>query len=86
MTRAKRIVDLLSESSEISLQDLEKYIWDNEKDIRKNMKTYGFKLDRIPKMKNYIDIASLLGIDSRKVKGVDLQAYTDLIYDLLSQK
>lgn len=65
----------------MSLKDLENYFYENESDIRDNMKTYGFKLKDVSKIRNYIDFATLLGVDSRDVKDVDLRQYTDTLTD-----
>ena len=70
-----------------TIQNLESDFWDNEMRIRKNMKIYGFNSYRdIAKIRNYYDLASALGIDSRKLKDVDLQVYSETLADLLSQQ
>ncbi len=72
--------------STMSLKDLEDYFHENESDIRDNMKTYGFKLKDISKIRNYMDLASVLGADSRDVKNVDLAQYASTLSDLLMQE
>jgi len=69
--------------STMTLKELEDYFYENESDIRDNMKTYGFKLKDVSKIRNYIDFATLLGVDSRDVKDIDLSQYTDTLTDLL---
>lgn len=70
----------------MSLKDLENYFYENESDIRDNMKIYGFKLKDISKIRNYMDLASVLGADSNDVKDVDLRQYTDTLADLLKNE
>lgn len=64
---------------------LEDYIYDNEKKIKANMKTYGFKSSDLPKIKNYYSMASVLGVDSRELKEADLEYIGSTIKELLSK-
>lgn len=60
---------------EFTLQDLKKYIKANRKQILANQKAYGYTKRDIVYMKSYVDLASLLGIDSRLLKDVDMDEY-----------
>lgn len=66
-----------------NIRDLEKYVIYNRAEILQNMKDYGFRKRDIYKMQNYIDVATLLGVDSRLLKDVDLSVYTQLISDVI---
>lgn len=77
---------LEQECDSISLQQLEKHVYSNDKDIKKNMKTYGFTVKTIKDIDNYIDLANILGIDSRDLKTVDLETYVSTVFELLNDK
>lgn len=68
----------------MSLNDLEDYFYENEDAIRDNMETYGFELRDISKIRNYMDFASVLGVDSRDVKDVDLGEYASMLAGFLN--
>lgn len=70
----------------MDLQEFEKHINENEKEIRQNMKTYGYKSPKeIGKIRNYIDLANVLNIDSRDLRDVELSTYAATAAELLSQ-
>jgi len=66
-----------------NLDNLDTYIIKNRDEVLKNLSTYGFDVEDVPNMRNYIDVASVLGLDSRLFKEVDLQYVTDMMYDIL---
>lgn len=71
--------------SAFTLSKLEDYMYANEKKIRNNMRVYGFKTPKdVADIGNYIDFASVLGIDSRLVKDVDLDEYTSYLAGFLN--
>lgn len=71
--------------SAFTLSKLEDYMYANEKEIRNNMRIYGFKTPKdVADIGNYIDFASVLGIDSRLVKDVDLDEYTSYLAGFLN--
>lgn len=73
----KHLFESMNQSnSELTLNDLEKYVYKNIPKIKENIKTYGF--DNILEIDNYMDLASLLGIDSRLLKDVDLDQYVEV--------
>ncbi len=69
--------------NEVNLDNLDTYIIKNRDEVLKNLSTYGFDIEDVPNMRNYIDVASVLGLDSRLFKEVDLQYVTDIMYDIL---
>lgn len=69
--------------NEVNLDNLDTYIIKNRDEVLKNLSTYGFDVEDVPNMRNYIDVASVLGLDSRLFKEVDLQYVTDMMYDIL---
>jgi hypothetical protein len=69
--------------NEVNLDNLDTYIIKNRDEVLKNLSTYGFDVEDVPNMRNYIDVASVLGLDSRLFKEVDLQYVTDIMYDIL---
>ena len=69
--------------NEVNLDNLDTYIIKNRDEVLKNLSTYGFDVEDVPNMRNYIDVASVLGLDSRLFKEVDLQYITDIMYDIL---
>lgn len=88
---AKTIIDKSKESlknneGKFSTSDLKKHVNANEKSIRNNMKTYGFNLNSVKLIRNYVDFASVLGIDSRLVKDVELPIYTRILVNLLEEE
>jgi hypothetical protein len=71
----------LNQSNSIfTLKDLENHIYKNIPEITKNIKSYGF--DNISDIDNYVDLASLLGIDSRLLKDIDLEEYVKTTDDI----
>lgn len=76
----------LRESEEsFTVNDLEDHIYNNLPEIKREMKDYGWEIDDIGKMRNYIDFANLLCIDSRKVKDVELKMYAEIAMDIIRQ-
>jgi hypothetical protein len=69
--------------NEVNLDNLDTYIIKNRDEVLKNLSTYGFDVEDVPNMRNYIDVASVLGLDSRLFKEIDLQYVTDIMYDIL---
>jgi hypothetical protein len=69
--------------NEVNLDNLDTYIIKNRDEVLKNLSTYGFDVEDVPNMRNYIDVANVLGLDSRLFKEVDLQYVTDMMYDIL---
>ena len=67
-----------------SLQNLEKDFYQNKKDILLRMNQYGFNSKSVKNIRNYYDLATILGVDSRELKDVDLQVYSDTLYSLLT--
>jgi hypothetical protein len=65
------------------INDLEDHIYNNIDEIKSNMKDYGWKLKDISKIGNYYDLATLLDIDSRLLKTVDLEEYTLVAQDYI---
>lgn len=66
-----------------SFNDLENYVRANKKQILNNIKTNGYKVNRLP-IGNYYDMANILGVDSRVLQGVELEGYMeDIIIDVL---
>ena len=78
----EEILNSLNEN-EVNLDNLDTYIIKNRDEVLKNLSTYGFDVEDVPNMRNYIDVASVLGLDSRLFKEVDLQYVTDIMYDIL---
>ena len=78
----EEILNSLNEN-EVNLDNLDTYIIKNRDEVLKNLSTYGFDVEDVPNMRNYIDVASVLGLDSRLFKEVDLQYVTDMMYDIL---
>jgi hypothetical protein len=78
----EEILKSLNEN-EVNLDNLDTYIIKNRDEVLKNLSTYGFDVEDVPNMRNYIDVASVLGLDSRLFKEVDLQYVTDIMYDIL---
>jgi len=73
--------------SKFTLNKLEDYYYDNEDDIRDNMRVYGYKKGKdVAKIRNPYDLADVLGIDSRLVRHVDVQVYADMLGGLLDNK
>jgi len=74
----------VNESGEepMSLRELETYVIKNEDLIKSNAKIYGF--DDIASIDNYMDLANLLGVDSRRLKTVELSVYSKLVDELLT--
>lgn len=70
-----------NEEEPMSLRELETYVIKNEDLIKSNAKIYGF--DDIASIDNYMDLANLLGVDSRRLKTVELSAYSKLVDELL---
>ncbi len=68
-----------------SLGDLERYVYDNEEEIRETLSSYGFSVADILSMDNYYDISNILDVDSTVLKGVELSVITDTIHELLSE-
>jgi len=68
------------------INDLEDYIYENIEKIKDTMSDYGWKIKDIPKMRNYYDFATLLGMDSRLLKTVDLEEYTSYAYDIIKNE
>jgi len=68
------------------INDLEDYIYENIEKIKDNMSDYGWKVKDIPKMRNYYDFSTLLGLDSRLLKTVDLEEYTSYAYDIIKNE
>jgi hypothetical protein len=69
--------------NEVNLDNLDTYIIKNRDEVLKNLSTYGFDVEDVPNMRNYIDVSNVLGLDSRLFKEVDLQYVTDIMYDIL---
>jgi hypothetical protein len=69
--------------NEVNLDNLDTYIIKNRDEVLKNLSTYGFDVEDVPNMRNYIDVSNVLGLDSRLFKEVDLQYVTDMMYDIL---
>ena len=69
--------------NEVNLDNLDTYIIKNRDEVLKNLSTYGFDVEDVPNMRNYIDVSNVLGLDSRLFKEVDLQYFTDMMYDIL---
>ncbi len=78
----EEILKSLNEN-EVNLDNLDTYIIKNRDEVLKNLSTYGFDVEDVPNMRNYIDVANVLGLDSRLFKEVDLQYVTDMMYDIL---
>ena len=78
----EEILKSLNEN-EVNLNNLDTYIIKNRDEILKNLSTYGFDVEDVPNMGNYIDVSNVLGLDSRLFKEVDLQYFTDMMYDIL---
>ena len=78
----EEILKSLNEN-EVNLDNLDTYIIKNRDEVLKNLSTYGFDVEDVPNMRNYIDVASVLGLDSRLFKEIDLQYVTDIMYDIL---
>jgi len=76
----------VGEEEIFTVQDLEKYYYDNEDDIVDNMNTYGWDVDSLSGLGNYVDLANVLGIDSRKVKDVELDVYVATLIELLKMR
>lgn len=75
-----------NEDDEFTLQDLEQHFNDNESDIRDRMVTYGYKTHHsVRKIRNYYDLATLLDVDSRLLKEIEIQTYAETLAELLSQ-
>jgi len=71
--------------SNLSLNKLEDYFYKNEKKIKNNLDRYGFELGEVSKIRNYIDLSNILGIDSRLLKGVSVDEYASYLSGLLNQ-
>jgi hypothetical protein len=78
----EEILKSLNEN-EVNLDNLDTYIIKNRDEVLKNLSTYGFDVEDVPNMRNYIDVSNVLGLDSRLFKEVDLQYFTDMMYDIL---
>ena len=78
----EEILKSLNEN-EVNLDNLDTYIIKNRDEVLKNLSTYGFDVEDVPNMRNYIDVSNVLGLDSRLFKEVDLQYVTDMMYDIL---
>jgi hypothetical protein len=78
----EEILKSLNEN-EVNLDNLDTYIIKNRDEVLKNLSTYGFDVEDVPNMRNYIDVSNVLGLDSRLFKEVDLQYVTDIMYDIL---
>jgi hypothetical protein len=78
----EEILNSLNEN-EVNLDNLDTYIIKNRDEVLKNLSTYGFDVEDVPNMRNYIDVSNVLGLDSRLFKEVDLQYVTDMMYDIL---
>jgi len=76
----------VGEEEIFTVQDLEKYYYDNEDYIVDNMNTYGWDVDSLSGLGNYVDLANVLGIDSRKVKDVELDVYVATLIELLKMR
>lgn len=75
---------ILKEGGDLTkLNNLEDYVYDNESEIRDNLKHYGFKVKDLRKMQNYMDLSNVLGVDSRIFKGADIKYYGEYIAGLL---
>ena len=66
-------------SSTGNFHELERYVKANRNEILNNMEIYGIRPKDIYKMQNYRDVASLLGVDARLLKDVDLGEFTRVI-------
>lgn len=62
-----------------NFHELERYVKANRNEILNNMKIYGFRPKDIYKMQNYRDVATLLGVDARLLRDVDLGEFTRVI-------
>jgi hypothetical protein len=49
------------------------------------MQQYGFKMKDLKHIGNYYDFASITDLDTRRVKDIDLEYYSAVLYDLLTQ-
>ena len=78
----EEILNSLNEN-EVNLDNLDTYIIKNRDEVLKNLSTYGFDVEDVPNMRNYIDVSNVLGLDSRLFKEIDLQYVTDIMYDIL---
>lgn len=63
--------------------DFERYFYDNENKILKNLKIYGVHEKEIPEISNYMTASSILGVDSRVMKNTDVQYWMEYLYSLL---
>lgn len=75
----------LKESGRFTINDLEDHIYKNIPEIKREMKDYGWNIDDIGKIRNYIDLANVLNIDSNKIKDVELKMYAEIAQDIIRQ-
>jgi len=68
-----------------TLNNLEDHYYSKERRIKNNMNQYGFDEDSVGKIKNYRDLASVLGIDANLLKNVDIEEYASFLSGLLNQ-
>lgn len=75
--------------SNFTINDLEKHWNTNYKDIKDNMKTYGYKTYRdVGKINNPNDLSSLLDLDSKIFNGWDrnsVREFSNYLADLIKQ-
>lgn len=70
----------------IRLQDLEDLWFENQPAILDRMKNYGFEsADSVDKIRNYRDLATILGVDARNLQGVDVEEYASYLSGLMDQ-
>jgi hypothetical protein len=61
----------------------ENHVYSEKSKIKERMKTYGFKTSDLKNMTNYYDLSTVTGIDTRKLKDVDVRYYGRLLAELL---
>lgn len=74
---------LLKQNKFISIGDFQDWIYDNMRQIKQNMKTYGFKKRDIKKIKNHYDLSNITDVDPDLLQSVEIEVYTQLLDDLL---
>lgn len=88
--KVKEFIQKLHENPAENLLDrkqFEEYIHKNMDDIIENALSYGFNNPRtIAKIRNPIDLSSILACDAKTFKHADLEVYTNILADLIEQE
>ena len=72
-------------TADFTFNEMAAHIENNREEIERNAKTYGFEISEIAGIRNYYDLAHVLGIDTDITRDCDHQVVAELACSILTE-